>query len=168
MAGLHTYKTHDNGGQPYRVEYNSTHFDIYALSNSEIKEDTLVLNGKYEQIWVGDNLLSDPHYSPRGQGKGNSILIRNRSGKYIFIGHRITLFEMSEDQIVTYYSPIGNSDVPYPYAVGQEYVYFMLDNKRVPVEHVDLERDGYTQFYREIPPTQKKPFRVKVIHTPSY
>jgi len=168
MAGLHTYKTHDNGGRPYRVEYNSTHFDIYALSNSEVKEDTLVLHGDYEQIWVGDNLLNDPYYSPKGQGKGNSILIRDYSGKYIFIGHRITLFEIKKDKLVTYYSPIGNNDVPYPYIVGQEYVYFMLENKRVPVEHMDLERDGYVQFYKEIPPNQKKPFRVKVIHTPSY
>jgi hypothetical protein len=43
--------------------------------------------------------------------------------------------------IEKYYSPVGNSAVPYPYAVGQKYVYLMLDNEYEPVEDFDLTKE---------------------------
>ena len=105
MSKLDYYQTHDNGGRPYRVEYDSSHFSIYSLT-PESKEETLVLNGVYEKKWIGDNILNDPHYAPREQEKGNSLLLRDRSGKYLFIGHRVVLFDVGDDEIIDYYSPV--------------------------------------------------------------
>ena len=46
-----------------------------------------------------------------------------------------------------YYSPVGNGVSPYPYAIGKHRTYFMLDSVSVPNELLDLDQDGYAQFY---------------------
>ena len=62
------------------------------------------------------------------------------------MGHLLYSFE-TDEPITKYYSPIGNSDVPYPYAVGSTKSYFMLDKKTLPNELLDFKKDGYQQFY---------------------
>ena len=39
----------------------------------------------------------------------------------------------TSDPITEYWSPVGNSDVPYPVAFSSKYAYFMLDLERVPL-----------------------------------
>lgn len=57
---------------------------------------------------------------------GNTILLQVEPSYYIFIGERVVLFKAgSGDRIVRFVSNMGNSAVPYPYAVGQQRVYFM-------------------------------------------
>ena len=47
--------------------------------------------------------------------------------------------------------------VPYPYAVGEKYVYFMLHNVLQPVEDFDLKKDAYMQYYGwHIKPEEQK------------
>lgn len=63
--------------------------------------------------------------------KGNSILLGLSNNEFIYIGSEIFYFKLfPEDNIINYYSDIGNNDVPYPYLVGKKYIYFMirLDN----------------------------------------
>ena len=38
-----------------------------------------------------------------------------------------------------YVSPIGNNDVPYPVAFGEENVYFMLDEVYIPINELKKE-----------------------------
>ena len=48
--------------------------------------------------------------------------------KYLYIGSEIYSFNTIEDDvIIDYFSDIGNNDVPYPYAIGEKYIYFMLE-----------------------------------------
>jgi hypothetical protein len=45
---------------------------------------------------------------------------------------------------------VGNSDVPYPFAVDSEYVYLMIEDVKIPVRELDLVTkplDVYTQYY---------------------
>jgi hypothetical protein len=164
QMGVRSYLIHNNGGRPYRVEIGEK--DVVVYSNESEQKDKTVYRVSSEDIWLGDNLLSLSAYFPRGSGKGNSILIKIGPHQYVYIGHIIYSFKMENDEIVKYYSPIGNGDVPYPYAVGKDYVYFLLDKKRVAIEDVDITKDGYTQFYRNIPSDKKRQFSVKMIDTP--
>jgi hypothetical protein len=157
--GAKSYKILDNGGIPYHVDVYADHIKIIRIEDGIRKG--VIYETKYDKIWLGDNLLKDPLYAPRGWNKGNSILV-GIGPTYVYIGSVIYRFE-APDEIVNYYSPIGNNDSPYPYAIGNEYSYFFLDMKRVLTSLLDRSRDGYTQFYKEVPDEQKKGFRVKMI-----
>ena len=50
---------------------------------------------------------------------GNSILVHISENKYVYIGSSIYSFE-SQAKIIRYISPVGNSDVPYPYAIDEK------------------------------------------------
>ena len=73
----------------------------------------------------------------------------------IFVGWEIYQFE-TDDEIVDYVSPVGNSDVPYPVAFGENDVYFMLDKKLVKHDELETEvsvanaEDLYGEFYGHI------------------
>ena len=47
---------------------------------------------------------------------GNSLLLKNPDGKYVYVGYLIFEFTPLAD-IVEFVSPVGNNDVPYPYAI---------------------------------------------------
>jgi hypothetical protein len=146
----HKYVILDNGSHPYHVYDYGSRADVYAFrydkdSNEEILLKK-ILSIPYKNIFPGDNSLKLPDHS---SGKGNTVLIQQKNGKYIYIGDGIREFSgVDGDVIQKYYSPIGNSAVPYPYAVGKKYTYFLV-NKTEYVENelLDLKKDGYTQLY---------------------
>lgn len=105
---------------------------------------------------------------------GNSILIKTGAGKYIYAGEQLYSFETKDgEEIKSYFSPVGNSAVPYPYAVGENHTYFMLDRETLPNELLDLKKDAYPQYYghtinddelmKKIKKAKKK-FKSKQIH----
>jgi hypothetical protein len=66
----------------------------------------------------------------------------------MYVGSEIYTFAPLEgDTIKEYYSPLGNSAVPYPYAIGEKYVYFMLDKVALDARMIDPAEDGYGQYY---------------------
>ena len=91
---------------------------------------------------------------------GNTVLLelardaeKNEPQRYVFIGDGIYEFTAPDnDSIVVYYSMVGNSDVPYPVAVGNKYAYFMLDRAYVPREDFGPDYDdwldgAYSEFF---------------------
>jgi len=63
---------------------------------------------------------------------GNSILLQLEKNKYVFVGNVVYEFApYNNDDIVKYYSPVGNNKVPYPVAIGKNCIYFMLDKTYV-------------------------------------
>jgi hypothetical protein len=169
---INTYKIMDNASTPYIAMVKpASRIEVYTTNNEHSNPIKKIVDVKYTKLFVGDNLLKDTSYAKKGKGAGNSLLIQTEKNKYIYVGSEIYSFETKED-IKTYYSPIGNSFVPYPYAVGENFSYFMLDKKIVPNELLDLKKDGYGQFYgytidenqsKKIEKTSKK-IRVKMIH----
>ena len=74
---------------------------------------------------------------------GNSILLKIGDKRYVFIGH--TIYEFStKDEITEYHSPVGNNDVPYPVAIGKNYVYFMIEDVYVAKELFEDFPQKYT------------------------
>ena len=79
----------------------------------------------------------------------------------MYIGHEIYEFQM-EDSVESYFSLIGNSDVPYPVLLGTEYAYFMLDRCYVArtefspsMTKADWE-DSYQRYYGFMNPMTSK------------
>jgi len=84
---------------------------------------------------------------------GNSVLLKSKKDKYIFIGDSIFSFSTpSRDQIISFSSPMGNSAVPYPFAVGHKYTYLFLEHIYVPNSTLrnfnPLLQDPYNWFYQ--------------------
>jgi len=67
---------------------------------------------------------------------GNSILVHVSGQTYAYIGLEIYSFD-SPDPVALYYSIMGNSSVPYPVAVTQRSVIFMLDRVVVPRNQIE-------------------------------
>lgn len=162
-----SYEIHDNGGRPFVVDIYPHRVVVIRLDVHHNREE-VVWESSYEKIWLGDNLLSLPRYVEKGTGKGNTILVQVHPRTYVFIGSEVYRFSLQEDAIVDYYSPIGNNDVPYPYAIGETHAYFFLGKKRVPLSALDISQDGYEQFYRSLSENQKKGFSVERIATAVY
>lgn len=147
---MKTYETHDNGGRPFCVEVEDDEIHIYSQLWDEENEywakHKLILKTSYQRIFIGDNDLQLHQYKKKGLFPGNSILIQISSHQYVFIGTEVFRFE-TDDELLEYYSPIGNSDVSYPYAIGTEWVYFFIESMMIPQRLIHRKEDGYTQFY---------------------
>lgn len=149
--GMKTYTIHDNGGKPFLVGDFGGKVVVYKQDyNEDMEEYTLgkkLLEIGYKKIFVGDNTLEQEGYEPKGEGKGNSILLQLSKNKYMFIGWKIETFATPDgDEILRYYSPIGNNDVPYPYAIGKKYTYLMIENVYLPNEVLEMY-DVYGHYY---------------------
>jgi hypothetical protein len=185
-----TKKVKRMSGKSYEIINNgSTVFIAYVKPGSkievytnlyredrELEPDKKVLDVSYSKLFLGDNLLNDPYYGKKGKLIGNSLLIQTGKNKYVYVGSEIYSFETKED-IKEYYSPIGNSFVPYPYAVGETLTYFMLDKETIPNELLDLNKDAYGQYYGHTIKDKsiadnvdkaKKHFKVKIIKKNNY
>lgn len=120
--------------------------------------DQFVVSCDYEKVWVPLGL-----YLTRGDDgietqnsenfRGNTILAQLSEGKYLYIGTSVRVFK-TDDHIVQYYSLVGNSDVPYPVAVGEKYVFFMEGGPAAePIEkykNVENMEDAYSYYYGHI------------------
>jgi hypothetical protein len=153
--GVKTYTMLDNGSDPFVADVSSSRVEIYRQTFKDTNgveeyiRDKKIVDTPYKKIFIGDNdLRLGGGVAPKGMYPGNSILIQTGKGKYIYAGHEVYSFETHDDEdIKSYYSPVGNSAVPYPYAVGEKYTYFMLDKETLPNELLNLKEDAYGQFY---------------------
>ena len=138
------YFTHNNGDRPFMVVFNGNNVDIYTYSSSFNHERTLMPKDYYVHIksyknihkkFIGKSIKGDDatKLSP-SFALGNSILLKITNKRYVFIGSFIYEFE-PEDEIKEYYSMIGNSDVPYPVAIGEKNVYFLIERCYLSKEH---------------------------------
>lgn len=123
---MRTYYTHDNGSRPFKVMIESETATIYKRienDDDDIKyEKKPIIKFKFMKIFIGKSHDCKTTRKSGGNGKmfdGNSILLKLTAKKYVFIGERIIEF-MYDDPIVKFYSPVGNSDVPYPYAFDKD------------------------------------------------
>ena len=193
-TGYKKYMIHDNGSRPFLVYTNSKNIYIYKINeNHVIDEDDFdykneLTNGwmytklikeykNVKNVYIGRSILNKATKYSRGHGKkfdGNSILVQLATNKYLSIGWYIKEFKL-DDEIVKYYSTVGNNDVPYPIILGKKNVYFMLDFKYVdrklfPDNMTDTDwSDCYSYYYGHVGDTvfekHAKPIKnIKLIH----
>ena len=153
------YETHHNGGRPFFVEIDGKNVTVSKNMNTfKLVKGKFVdveappkhlFTKKATEIFIGKKSPGGGYDGLKpSEAEGNSILLKLGANKYMFIGHEIYEFEpVAGDTIESYYSNIGNSDVPYPYAIGKTHVYIMLDKEAVEKSYFDMKKDIYEQFY---------------------
>lgn len=118
----------------------------------------------YERVWLGCSPLNETTAFSGGHGPafdGNALLflLPTESGalvprRYLFVGYRLYAFDWPADEPVErFVSSVGNSCVPYPYAVTPRYALFFLDATALPRAVLGEEAsarptaDLYEQYY---------------------
>lgn len=127
------YLTLDNGGRPFMVSVHNSKVEVFTRdennkypSKEEEKNKTgwviPVLNVENcLKIFIGDDLAYD--YT------GNSVLVQKSNMEYIYISGSIKEFKCPE-QIIEFHAPVGNSDVPYPFAVTENCRVILFEDVR--------------------------------------
>jgi hypothetical protein len=106
------------------------------------------LSGKH----IYDTLNNELRYDPRIYHfrEHNTLLIDIGNNRYMHVGDELYTFKtLNGEKILQYYSPIGNSQVPYPYAVGENNTYLMLERAIIPNNSYSQtpHKDPYTVYY---------------------
>jgi hypothetical protein len=178
-----TYKIHDNGGRPFKVVVGGgSQVSIYkeklegCTNVGYLPTPCLTFEAaKVAEVFVGKGIKNDmtkDAYDGFGNFvDGNSVLLHLGGGgnNYVFIGWEIFQFKALAE-IVAYNSPVGNSDVPYPFATDTSgRVYLMLD-KVVLAETPNPARDPYGVFYEKNMQTKgvTKFLKVRVLQPRQY
>jgi len=152
------YNTHDNGGTPYIVYVNST--DTKAIVYRIPKKDYFVPEEMYENwrykfpdtmrqmfhekfgIFEGKVFIGEAPC--RKQDEGNSILVKTGARRYTYIGTDVYKFTIpQDDEIIRYFSLMGNNDVPYPVALGKKYVYIIGDGFYYSRKDIKFKKDYF-------------------------
>lgn len=160
-----SYETHDNGGRPFRVDVSPTTVSVTVQSTGKSAGQFAV-----QRTWVGADPLRLGPEKFKPWMLGNSVFAELTDGRYLFVGDRVFTFSpMKGDSIDIFQSYVGNSDVPYPYAISNTHTYLMLLDKGkvivLPNEHLDLKRDVYAQYYGGLMMSPvKKLLPVKLLH----
>lgn len=150
-----SYYTQHNGAGLFKIVVKDKTIDIYVEDSDDDSDNDndeevdmkirytklLFTIVKYSRIFIGQDINLGRFAS------GNSILVELKSKMYIFIGSHIYNFQTTDD-IIAYESPIGNSNVPYPYAVGTKYIYLMIENVYFP-KNFSENKDSYNIYYGE-------------------
>jgi len=144
-----TYVITDNGAKPWIVEDFPKQKKAIIYRNNgdnltQIVDPVKVTEVKYTALWPSSDSSAFGDWN-----KGNTVLIQKSKDTFVLVYRAVSEFKIL-DQPVKYMSPIGNNDVPYPYLIGTEYVYFLVDNgdfKYVPLSDLDLTKDVYGQLW---------------------
>lgn len=146
-----TFLIHDNGGRPFRVVINDNSVMIY---NNYKK--TYLMTFDVEFVFVGKSPLNEMTKFSGGHGErfdGNSILLHITGNEYIFIGW-VGIFKFqSLSKIIEFTSPVGNNDVPYPYATDVDNnIYLLTDYVILKYNDVKSQKmleygDPYDYYY---------------------
>jgi hypothetical protein len=120
------FYTHNNGTRPFKVVINKNLVNVFShYKNKKL----LTFNAK--KVFIGESPKNEMTTFSNGYGKdflGNSILLKLDDNKYEFIGNFIFSFT-THSEIISFVSPVGNNDVPYPYAIDKDgNIYLMIEN----------------------------------------
>lgn len=151
------YETHWNGGRFFLVRVLSdTKVEVYKNLSYEEKYEKFAPIWKFykeiecKKVFIGKSPRTKQTEYSGGYGKkfdGNTILLQLDKHHYMIIVDKLHKFT-TKDEIVEYVSPVGNSDVPYMYAIGDKYTYLWLEKVYALNEDVVNKKLPYDQYYK--------------------
>ncbi len=129
---MKSYKIHDNGGRPFKVNVFTADPDkpkiVHIYGPKYPRERAKIAEVSAEDVFIGYT----PAITGYGCGDeflGNTILLKLGGLEYVWIGNRGILKFFASREIADFASPVGNSNVPYPYAIDTlGNYYLMLEN----------------------------------------
>lgn len=149
---VRAYDIHDNGGRPFTVLVDGNNGVSVVKRHYDAEKEnwvssSVILQQNFTHIFIGKNRQSSlfdfqnriddksteiyNHYGfiAEDDDDGNSILLFDgKNNTYVFVGNLIFRFQ-SLYPIIEFVSPIGNSDVPYAYAVDSHYNFYLFNEK---------------------------------------
>jgi hypothetical protein len=159
------FEIHDNGGRPFEVLVDKNGVAVYKeVTSADYSDDSEEDEGSYydtpsfvflnpAKVFVGNSPDNEMTRFSGGYGKefdGNSILVNTEDNNYVYIGSEIYSFK-SIAKIVEYVSPVGNNDVPYPYAIDVEgNVYLLLEKVALLNGKSKIKEDPYQYYYNTL------------------
>jgi hypothetical protein len=147
VSPIKKYQTHWNSAHPYLIIVAKNTIIILKPNINDYKlfDNFVIKIDNYKEIFPGTNTnkFAGPYTE---KFTGSSILIHVKNNEYIFIGKDIYKFT-STNPISKYYSIMGNSDVPYPFAISKDKIYLMLENVYINFDDWDGKIDPYAIRY---------------------
>ena len=146
------YLTHDNHSRPFCVYIDNNDVHVFKLDDSDLESEnytTFVSSFTAKEVFIGKSPLNAMTEFSHGYGPafdGNSILLKMDAHDYVFIGDMIFSFKTNHE-IITFVSPVGNNDVPYPYAIDTENNYYFLLGTNGGVIKTTNHTDPYDDYY---------------------
>jgi len=142
-----TYRVHDNGGRPFEVTASYEAIIVKSLDTESSSDDlvytkTVLEIKSFDGLWWGFDNGKRKFMRNEEPEHGSSILVKVTNKEYIFIGWKIQSFS-TDETIIDYASPIGNSDVPYPVAYGKNNLYFMLESEFTSRQMFNIDTNFY-------------------------
>lgn len=161
-GGAETYYIHDNGGKPLKciIENENT---ILIHKQKDFDSDEIIiyemepsLKFHPKKIFIGKSPLNKMTEFSGGHGPefdGNTILLDMGDNEYIIITGTIWSFD-AKSKIIEYVSPVGNNDVPYPYAIDDNKNIYLIDYNVVILYRDDIAKlmkkyDNPYDYYRD-------------------
>jgi hypothetical protein len=148
MAGSATHSTLWNGVERYMVTLRDGRLWVSLGVGPAALQ--LLSGVPYEQVWLGCSPLNETTAFSGGHGPdfdANALLFRLPASssllslpaereferRHLFVGSRLYAFDWPvDDPVERFVSSVGNSCVPYPYAVTPSHALFFLDATALP------------------------------------
>jgi len=148
---MQSYQIHSNGGVPYTVNITNNADGSSNVSVLINKEEAVYKGPEYKtkKVFIGNspwNRITEFSGCHGDEFDGNSILLNKENWNYVFIGNKIKEFE-ALSEIIEYVSPVGNSDVPYPYAIDVNGNYYLMIESVILIKYRNIE-NNYDDCYR--------------------
>lgn len=160
------YQTHDNGGRAFRVfiDRKDRVAVVTLMVSSEWPEDCypFIVNQRFpfHRVWIGKSprieMTEKAFHGGYGPTfDGNSILFDLSDNTYMFVGDSVQLFQ-TKSPIVRYVSPVGQNDVPYPYAVDKDGAYYLIvESVKVKSREIAKGSNPYDWYYNSPKPLSR-------------
>jgi hypothetical protein len=138
------YQTHNNGGRKYRIQVQGNKVQVDDMRGIFLQKYSVI------SVFIGKSPLNKMTEFSGGHGPdfdGNSIILNMGDNEYIYFGSTYFIFK-TKAPIVEFISPVGNNDVPYPYAIDEDdNFYLMTENVVVSGVPQDQRDDVYHYYY---------------------
>lgn len=153
--------TLDNSGNPFCVFYKKGDAIVFKMDEEEYVIENWKMHPCFytkkvarfspKEVILGKSIKNKMTEFSGGYGSwvtGNSILLWIKDNEYIYIGESVFKFK-SLSRIVKYFSPIGNSSVPYPYAIDDVGRYYLMIED-VVIQNIPrgFKKDPYDYYYK--------------------
>ena len=114
---------------------------IYKMPyrNSQHREIEIIMSFDYLRVFGPDEYNRDENF-----------LFEIEDKKYIHVGDKLFSFE-TNDEIVEYFIEHGDNDVKYSFSHGKENIYFMVEQKYIPIQEYENSsvKNEYQYLYKK-------------------
>ena len=122
---------------------------IYKMPHrdSSHHEIEIIMSFNYVYLFRPNEHTEDYHIR---KPNDKNFLFEIGDKNYLYVGEKLLAFE-TDDKIEKYSSEHGNNDVKYTYAYGKENIYFMLEQKYIPIQEYENSsvKNEYEYLYKK-------------------